>query len=499
MPFYPYKQKKQTARFWWLPSAEAVIFIIVFRLSLYVMPYLINSDGDLGRHIIIGKVLLNSHQILRTDIFSHTMFGEKLILHEWLSDLLFAKVYLLYGLNGIAWLTSTTIAGTYALFAAGLKHLNVRTPIRFLAGITAFLVGINHWHTRPHIITTFLFTYLTLALVYYYKTGERKFLYPIPIVMILWANLHGAFVSGLVHIGLFSIGLFLEKKYIAARTVLVLLFTSIFAAMINPFGSEMITHSFGYLQLDFLIDFTNEYQSPNFHHVIVWPFLSILLLIIIVGWRSKTQMGWTHLVLLIFWTASALYSARNIPLYGQVAVLFLAIQGEKLSNTFSLRLNHFLSISDYVGRQARGWLWSIGFAIFLILSQAQGKTVDVLNQGNQFSPDSFPINAIEYLEETGLPTGNVFNEFGWGGYLLYRLWPDNLVFIDGQTDFYGEKLTSIHQQTIMGQGDWQLTLDQYKISWVILSPNRPLEKLLSMSHSWEKIYSDSIASVFIRQ
>jgi hypothetical membrane protein len=493
------KDKENLAHLWWLPSAEAIIFVIVFYLSLYVMPYLINSDGDLGRHITIGSVLLDSGQIIRTDIFSHTMLGEKLILHEWLSDLLFAKVYLLYGLNGIAWLTSLTLAGTYALFTAGLKWLNIRTPVRFIAGILAFLVGINHWHTRPHIITTFLFTYLLLSLAYYAKTEQRKVLFPIPFVMVLWANLHGAFITGLVQIGLFSIGLLLDKKYEATKTVFILLLISIIATLLNPFGAEMITHGFGYLQLDYLVDITNEYKSPNFHHSIMWPFLGTLLLTIVVGWNNKVQKSGLSLVLLLFWTASALYSARNVPLYGQVAALFLATQIDQSTQILSGKANRFLTISDQTGKRASGWLWSIAFSAFLMISQAQGRTFDLLGEGNQFSPESFPVQAINDLEDTAFLEGNVFNDFGWGGYLLYRLWPNNLVFIDGQTDFYGENLTYIHQQTITGQGDWQYTLDQYNIDWVILPPHLPLAKLLSKSDDWKRVYSDNTSLVFTRK
>ena len=92
-------QKK--SRLWWFPSVEVLIFIIVFLISLFVMPNLINSDGDLGRHITIGEVLLDTRAMLHEDIFSHTMLGEELILHEWLSDLIFALVYRVAGIDGI--------------------------------------------------------------------------------------------------------------------------------------------------------------------------------------------------------------------------------------------------------------------------------------------------------------------------------------------------------------------------------------------------------------
>ncbi len=497
MPTKPLREKE--SRLWWFPSVEVLIFIIVFLLSLFVMPNLINGDGDLGRHITIGEVLLDTRTILSEDIFSHTMLGEELILHEWLSDLIFALVYRASGLNGIAWMTAAVIAGTYALLTAGLKFLNVRTFVRLLAGFAAFLVGTVHWHTRPHIITTFIFTYFALTLVYYYQTGRWKVLIPLPFVMILWANLHGAFVSGLVLVGLFGIGLLLERKFSSALKIGLLLAALILASWINPVGPKMITHSFGYLQLDYLVEFTDEYNSPNFHQGIIWPFAGMVVLSILMGWRSQRRLGWTPLVWIAFWTASALYSTRNIPLYGQVAVIFLALEADFMLGELSPRVDAYLTRTDQVGRRAWGWMWAILFVGLLIFLEANDGKIDYLELGNNFNPEVFPVEALDALEESGIPEGNVFNEFMWGGYLLYRLWPEKLVFIDGQTDFYGEDLTFIHEQTLEAQGDWRAILDDYQVQWVILPPERGLGPWLDQSTEWERIYQDNTTSVWVRR
>ena len=124
--------------------------------------------------------------------------------------------------------------------------------------------------------------------------------------------------------GLFGIGLMLEKNISSALKIGGLFVTLILAAWINPFGPQMVTHSFGYLQLDYLVDFTEEYNSPNFHLPTTWPFAGMIVLSILMGWRSKRHLGWAPLVLISFWTASSLYAARNIPLYGQITVIFMA-------------------------------------------------------------------------------------------------------------------------------------------------------------------------------
>jgi hypothetical protein len=493
------KVKRGESRLWWLPSIEVLIFILVFVLSLYVMPQLINSDGDLGRHITIGNVLIDQRAMLRADIFSHTMQGEELVLHSWLSDLIFAIVYRAAGLDGIAWMTALILASTYALFTGGLKYFKVSTPVSLLAGLAATFAGALHWHTRPHILTTLIFTYYLLTLAYYYKTERWKVLIPLPFVMILWANLHGAVISGLVLVGLFAVGLLLEKRFVPARTVFGLLVILILSSWINPFGPKMLTHSFGYLRLDYLVDVTQEYQSPDFHSPATRPFLVILLLTLVVAGYSTRRVGWVPLVVLSFWTASALYSARNVPLYAQIAVLFLAYEGDRLIAERWPRVAAYFSRADRAGRRAGGWIYAILFAGLLIFLQANGGTIDRAGLGNRFDPDYFPVRAVDFLEESGLPEGNMFNEFGWGGYLLYRLWPEKLVFIDGQTDFYGEELTRTHLQTRDAEGDWQAVLEEYEITWVILPPQAALGKLLNLSPGWERIYSDEVASVWVRR
>lgn len=493
------ERKRREARLWWLPSVEVLVFIVVFVLSLYVMPRLINSDGDLGRHITIGNVILDQRTILRADIFSHTMPGEELVLHEWLSDLIFALVYRAAGLDGIAWMTALVLATTAALFTAGMKHFGISTAVCLGAGVAAFLVGALHWHTRPHIITTLIFTYYVLTLAYYYKTEKWQILIPLPFVMILWANLHGAFISGVVLVGLFTVGLLLEKRLAAAGTAFGLLVILILSSWINPYGPQMLTHSFGYLQLDYLVDVTQEYQSPDFHNGSTRPFLLILLLTIVVGWYSTQRVGWVPLILLAFWTASSLYSARNVPLYGQIAVLFLAYEGDRLIAERWPGLAAYFARADRAGRRAGGWVYAILFVGLLIFLQANGGTIDPAGLGNRFDPDYFPVRAIDFLQESGLPEGKVYNEFVWGGYFLYRLWPEKRVFIDGQTDFYGEELSRTYFQTRDGEGDWQAVLDQYGVTWVILPPEAALSKLLNVSLDWKPIFDDDVASVWVRR
>ena len=94
----------------------------------------------------------------------------------------------------------------------------------------------------------------------------------------------------------------------------------------------------------------------------------------------------------------------------------------------------------------------------------------------------------------------MFNHFVWGGYLLYRTWPNELVFIDGQTDFYGEPLTREYLTVVNGADGWQSILDEYGVEWMLLRGDDPLAVKLSAveDDGWLLIYEDDLAVIFRR-
>lgn len=89
----------------------------------------------------------------------------------------------------------------------------------------------------------------------------------------------------------------------------------------------------------------------------------------------------------------------------------------------------------------------------------------------------------------------MFNNFIWGGYLLYRLWPEQTVFIDGQTDFYGEALTREYTQVMTLAAGWESVLEKYDVSWVIVQSDKPLVKALQEETRWTVVYQDTTATI----
>jgi hypothetical protein len=92
----------------------------------------------------------------------------------------------------------------------------------------------------------------------------------------------------------------------------------------------------------------------------------------------------------------------------------------------------------------------------------------------------------------------MFNEFNWGGYLEYAMKPRQPVFIDSQTDFYGESLTREYQAVIILSGDWEQVFEEYEIDWAIIKTNSILATHLIREKNWEILYGDDTAVIIKR-
>jgi hypothetical protein len=320
--------------------------------------------------------------------------------------------------------------------------------------------------------------------------------------MVVWANLHGAFIAGLVIWAVVFLGELLErqKNWNQLRVLFWVGPSSILASLLNPDGLGIWKTGLGFLGNQYLVSHTAEYLPPDFQNPAFWPFLAVIGLSMLILGMNQRRLKYAHLFLLGSWTAMALYSARNIPLYIAVCIPILCDEAAKLikEGRGSGLVDWFLSFQDRITiteKDIRGGLVALIAVILSISLLVSGVQLDFQSRGNVFSEEVFPVRAVDWLEDNP-PHGNGFNHFPWGGYLLYRLWPEQLVFIDGQTDFYGEDLTRQYEQVITLQPGWQQIFLRHDIRWVIMPANSPVAAYLSESDSWAIDYRDQTTKIF---
>ncbi len=183
--------------------------------------------------------------------------------------------------------------------------------------------------------------------------------------------------------------------------------------------------------------------------------------------------------------------ARNIPLFAIAATPILSSGAQKTLHTMKRWQTIETNIAT-LESNLRGAFWvilvSVGMAIF------SGYHFQVEKKAfAHFDERVFPVAAVDWLSDHP-QTGNVFNDFNWGGYLIYRLWPGQKVFLDSQTDFYGEGLVKEYDLAISAQEGWQEIFDKYEVEWAILPPSAPLTTALRLSN-WKIMYEDATAVI----
>ena len=474
-----------------------------------------NVDGDLGRHITIGEYILDTGDIPTSDIFSHTMEGETLTPHEWASQVVFGLLHRVAGLDGVVWFCALLIAATFTLVykqaARRSGLILISLGMATLAAASASL----HWLTRPHLFTMFFVTIWVIGLERI-RWGNPIGRWYFPVVMLLWVNLHGAYIAGFVIWGIYLVGEITNEVFKleengevhsapqVRRTSLAKNYgvaggLSFLVTFLNPSGWHIWETSLGYLGNRYLVSHTAEYLPPNFHDPSTWPFLVMILTSLVILGLNRRRISAISLLMLGGWTAMSLYSVRNVPLYAIVVAPILAEIAAREINTAHVLVG-FTALQMRlmkVETSLRGFFWPLIFVLLFGFTAYNGFVLDFEQRGNHFYKEVFPVEAVDWLVENQ-QSGRMFNYFPWGGYLLYRSWPSEHVFIDGQTDFYGEALTREYEQVITLVGDWERILDKYQVSWVLMPSESLLARELRSDTAWLEVYSDSTASILVR-
>jgi len=486
-----------------LPRLRDILFLAVFIAAVMLGPRMLNIDGDLPRHLLMGKIILETRAIPATDSFSHVYEGAPLVPHEWLAGIVFYITYALLGLDGVVLLAAVLLAATFLLvYEETLRHpspaIRTGSRVRLAAlALTAWGAAITslHWITRPHLFTMLFFA-LYLVWANSLQRGEMKRVWLFPLAMLFWGNMHGEFIAGLLVLGAYGAGWIWDYIFSTVKPSIetgkhlaLAFFSSLLVTFINPVGLHTWETVFGYVNNRYLMSRINETNPPDFSQPQFQVLLILLGFSIFLLATQKDKLNTGQAFALAGFSMMSLLSARNVHLYGVAAPLLLA--GALADRQMPHIIEKFENLFAHVEDNLRGLAWPIITVLLisnLVLSGALG--VD-----NRFSPKMFPVHAVDWLENNP-QTGNMFNAFDWGGYLLLRLWPAHLAFIDSQTDVRGD-VTREYEKVITLADGWQATLEQYAVQWVIIPPDWPLAKAL-LTEGWREAYRDETAVIFTR-
>lgn len=505
---------------WLLPSLVDLFVVICLFVALKSGDVMLSADGDPSRHLAVGNWIVSNGAIPDRDVFSHTMAGQPFVPYEWLAETASALTYRWIGLAGPVLLHGAIIGLTFAVLYRQLRGRGHPLLLAAAVALLALSVSTVHWLARPHV-----FTFLGTALFSAVLDGRhaarlsRRWLWLLPPVMALWANIHGGFLIGVILLGAYAGADVL--RWLAAdvdsaaaararlRALLLPGLATVVAPLANPAGIGLLPHVTGYLGKKLLVDITQEYQSPSFHDADIRLFVVMLFGTLASLIWSRRRPALHEAFLFLGFTYFALYAGRNVPLFAIVVAPILAAQLQAIGveTRFSVRPSPLLAgVAAWRRRRnnrytrldgaALGFVWpAVALALLVSVAAAQHRA-GVAPLGVDFDPKKQPVAAAAYLKEH-LPAGNGFNTLGWGGYLLHQLWPHQRVFIDGQTDFYGEDLTREYLQVIGLSENWREILAKYDVRWAIYATDSPLVRALAATPGWRTAYRDKLATVLV--
>lgn len=465
------------------------VFLAVLFLGLFALMARNVTDPDVWWHLRTGQYIAEHTSVPHTDPFSFTRAGEPWVTHEWLSELLLYAVERATGFGGLIVVFAAVLCVAFLL-------LYLRCgPNPYVAGVAVLCAAWACqpvWGVRPQVLSLLL-TSLWLLILERSERNPKLLWWTLPLTL-LWVNLHAGFALGLALSALFLAGELTERVLGRSQqpashlriAALVLLFDLLIVPL-NPNGLRMFSYPIETLRSAAMQSYIVEWASPNFHRAEYWPFLLIVLWTFAALSWSRRELRPRDLLLLVISLYAGLCAIRMTPLFVLIA---MPLGCQRLGDWPTSRPQssrppspHFPLLNPFLN----------GAIVLAIAVFAGVHTAQVIQRQPQAEMQLFPSRAVAFLHSH--PAGRMFNHYDWGGYLIWRLYPSTRVFIDGRADLYGRQLLDQFANTYQFKGDWQQTLEQWRITTVLVPADSALATGLRNSSGWTVTYEDSQAVV----
>ncbi|MBA2524789.1 MAG: hypothetical protein H0V18_03245 [Pyrinomonadaceae bacterium] len=467
------------------------------------------TDPDFWWHLRTGQYIVETKSIPYTDIFSTLRFGSEWVTHEWLSEVFMYSIFRVLGYGGLIVIFSILITGAFWIVYQRCRKRGVHP---YVAGFALFLgaaATMPTWGVRPQMFSLLFASMFISFLDRYSRLEAMPSIWWLAPLMILWVNMHAGFALGLVLIVLTIAGLLLDwlllrKDSFAdvwrrARPLCWLLIICVAAVSLNPNGIRLYSYPFETLTSQAMMQYIQEWKAPNFHE----PMFQALALLLIATFSALALSGKRarpgELLTLAATAWATLRSGRNVAFFALVATPLLA------EHSWNWLTSQRWGLGSALHDRRRGLgtksTWKVSLNALLLLL-ALGVVILGIGRAVAKQPvieaQEFPAAAVDFIRDQK-PQQPIYNEYIWGGYLIWRLYPDYRVYIDGRADVYGDGLINEFLQVKDGRTAWREPLDNHGIRTVLVKPDAALASLLRQDGAWQKIFEDKQSVIFVRR
>lgn len=461
----------------------AVAAVIALSIGIHV--------HDFWWHIATGRLIMETAAIPTTDTFTYTQSGQPFFNQMWLPQILMYQLYRAGGGALVLTVHAIVISGSSAMLLAYCSRLGQRTRLAAAVMVLAVIpLSFFNWGVRPQAYALPLF--VAVVIICFSADGSSsstKRLWLLPVLMALWVNTHGSFVIGLATIGLVAVvdGLlgWRTKTFSAAtRALLAAAAASLAATLLNPAGIGI----YGYvlrLMMHPSVAEVDEWRPVDVSDpqglTFVTVAVAVVLLMVLPSRRPPTREA----VVVTFLLALGFTASRNGVWFAIAAAPILTAQLASV-----LRPEEAITAKPAVNA---GMLLAIGGAVVLMTPWVRSS---LPNAQVPLYRDT-PIGAVAALDAVVPRDARIFNDLGYGSYIAWAA-PERKVFMDTRFELFPIEQLRDYQDLSDGRFVDELAA-KYRFDVFLVSHRyqRPLVDALLSNKSYEKVYSDDEAALFL--
>lgn len=456
------------------------VLVFLFLLTVFFLAFLPVFDTDFGWHYRCGQELLTTGKLCTTNAFSYYLADYRAYNPSFLYDLLLAVAFDLSGFIGVSFIGALLIVLSAGLFLALTKgKLLVRMAaflLLYIGSSIVFNLGLRSQ------LMTYVFFLLLLWLMKKHGEGHGRYLFAVPVLMVLWVNTHIGFFVGLAVFAAYVIHVLTRSRF-KRRPVLFLtglLLVSTLATFLNPFGPKVYLEIFAHAASP-LSSMIAEWLPPP----LTWKlFIVFSTLIVSIYHLARKKLNVFYLLLMFFFAFLALTGRRNIPLFMTVFFLDLLDMLPRLK----VRLPPELIVP---------LLTAIAVSIAFIRIPAAITSSSWSNYcRNRLT--NYPCEVVE----RNLVRGNIFANYEWGGFFVWQM-PQSKVFVDGRMPAWknedGISPYAVYLSIVQTRPGWNELLKATRTDFLVISPQTFLDVLLTKEghiFGWEELFRSSSTVVY---
>ena len=444
------------------------------------------QDHDAWWHLKTGQFIVSQHRLPNPDPFAYTTYlgrsaypGESAtryfnLTHEWLAQVILYLVYAAGGFPLVVLVRALLMSAVSGLTGWIAWHRSRQFLVSLGAALVSATVSYLFAYDRP-LLVTFLMVTVTIAIL-----EHGRWLWTLPPLFVLWANCHGGFIMGWVVLACYAADAWIRKQ--GSRQLWIVAAVSVLVSGLNPNGFRVLSALQNY-RASYMQSMLAEWHATPLLQPS--PFVVITLVAAVVLFRARKTARPVDWLLFGVFAVAGIYAFRN--------VLFMAIVGPiVIAANFPWKV-----------RETPAWM---EFSAAILV----GCMIALPVQAKR----SFQFSAFETVRPAGAATfllnhhitGRLFNTYEQGGYLIWRLWPQNRVFVDGRA--LNEQAFRDYREITYGSQSGALRLlDQYGADVILVNSYEYFTGAVHLlvpeladprQTAWKLVYRDDEGMVFLR-